>query len=121
MSGNAARTKTYRLREVPASNKEGDFFRMVWDGVIPEWNMLGFSYELNELPPNPHGAEGTMLGVNFHVGRKYLYYWWPHRIFVSRKSHNLCTKEKRMNACVQVQSACAPVPAGRSLAHCCLS
>ena len=72
--GNAPRGKIYRLREMPPANNEGYFYRMCWDGEIPEWSMLGYSYSLKENMPNPNGAEGTEVSVNFHVTRKWQYY-----------------------------------------------
>ena len=76
LKGNRPRGRSYRLREVPTANGEGDFFRMVWNGEIPEWNMFGYSYLFKENKPNVNGAEGTTINVNFHVGRKYWYYWY---------------------------------------------
>lgn len=69
VNGEMAFGKSYRLRWVERP-EEGVRLRYDWDGEVPEFETLGASYKLDELPPNANGTEFTKVSVGIHVARK---------------------------------------------------
>jgi len=53
---------------------EGKFIALYWPGDIVEWQLLGASYRLKELPPTPQGTLRTSIDLSFHVARQSTFY-----------------------------------------------
>lgn len=43
---------------------------LFWDAHVQEWDIIGVSTDIEELPPAAAGYEMTKLHVKFHVSRK---------------------------------------------------
>ena len=71
----ASGKKTYRIRPVQ-EKREGDWLTMYWPGDLSEFDLLGVSTEIKELPKTPSGVENTHLFVAFHAARCSAFYFW---------------------------------------------
>ena len=73
--GAMAKGRSYFVR--PVSKKgEGKWLLMKFNGAIPEWNPLGITTVLKELPTNANGQDMTSLVVCYHVTRKTSFYFY---------------------------------------------
>ena len=77
-SGKVPYGKSYRLRKV-CQPGEGNWLRLNLTNTIPEFELLGMSTMINELPPNVAGSERTRVSVTFHVSRKAGFYMYKVR------------------------------------------
>lgn len=74
--GSSSGSRGYRLVEVPDDDSEGRFSKLNWNGEVREWEILGFSYEIDEKPPTAAGSQVTIVPFRVHLGRKYHFYVW---------------------------------------------
>jgi hypothetical protein len=49
---------------------------MNWNGAVREWEIIGFSYDMDEQGPTAAGGEPTFVNFRTHLARKYQFYLW---------------------------------------------
>jgi len=73
--GSMARGQSYSLRHICMPG-EGKLVGIYWDGHVSEWEMLGVSVKLTQLPPTPQGTIRTPCNIAFHLCRRYAFYFY---------------------------------------------
>ncbi len=68
--------KTYRLRKVRQEGEGSWVALLSWRGAMAEWDILGVSTSIEELPPKVEGIEITQVTLGLHVARRSKYYVW---------------------------------------------
>eukprot|EP00933_Yihiella_yeosuensis_P039667 TRINITY_DN33785_c0_g1_i1.p1 TRINITY_DN33785_c0_g1~~TRINITY_DN33785_c0_g1_i1.p1 ORF type:complete len:392 (+),score=48.49 TRINITY_DN33785_c0_g1_i1:71-1246(+) len=73
--GDLASGKSYHLVPSTAAG-EGPLFRLLWNGSLHEFLLMGVSMEIKELPTSKSGQMVTTLTTRFHVSRNVTFYLW---------------------------------------------
>ena len=74
--GTSSGARSYMLVEVPEDDSEGKFSKLNWDGTVREWEIEGFSYDIEEKQGTAAGSEVTLFHFRIHLSRKYSFYVW---------------------------------------------
>ena len=74
--GTLVKGKSYLLQEINQPG-EGNWLNRLWDGTIFEWNLLGFSTNIEIGGPHPTaGYEQSSITLFVHASRKSMFYVW---------------------------------------------
>merc|ERR1712032_1753388 len=73
--GDLGSGRSYRVRPccIPG---EGQLFRLLWNGKLAEFLLLGMSVDIVDKPRGPSGQEVTEIVVKVHVRRRFWFYFW---------------------------------------------